>query len=77
MTDAPSDVPAEVRSEHAELAEQVREHRHRYYVLDAPTVSDGEFDALFADTQKQLDEYLDPAPIDRLSRRLQKAGSTK
>ncbi|HJW09936.1 MAG TPA: NAD-dependent DNA ligase LigA [Holophagaceae bacterium] len=28
------------------LAEQVREHRRRYYVLDAPTVSDAEYDAL-------------------------------
>ena len=49
MTDAPT--PAGVRAEHAELAEQVREHRHRYYVLDAPTISDGEFDALFGRLQ--------------------------
>ncbi len=41
------EVPSQVRAEHAELAEQVREHRYRYYVLDAPTVSDGEFDELF------------------------------
>ncbi len=50
-TGAAADVPAEVRAEHAELAEQVNEHRHRYYVLDAPTISDGEFDALFARLQ--------------------------
>ncbi len=36
-----------MRAEHADLAEQVSEHRHRYYVLDAPVVSDGEFDVLF------------------------------
>ncbi len=30
-----------------ELAEQVREHQFRYYVRDAPIISDGEFDALF------------------------------
>ena len=29
-----------------ELAAQVLEHRRRYYVLDAPSVSDGEYDAL-------------------------------
>lgn len=29
-----------------ELADQVRRHRHRYYVLDQPTVSDAEYDAL-------------------------------
>ncbi|MGA7689317.1 MAG: NAD-dependent DNA ligase LigA [Jiangellales bacterium] len=43
--------PAAVRAEHADLVEQVREHRHRYYLLDAPTVSDGEFDALYARLQ--------------------------
>ena len=39
--------PPEVRAEHAEVARQVGEHRHRYYVRDAPTVSDSEFDDLF------------------------------
>jgi len=29
-----------------ELADQVRTHRHRYYVLDQPSVSDAEYDAL-------------------------------
>lgn len=29
-----------------ELADQVRLHRHRYYVLDQPTLSDAEYDAL-------------------------------
>ncbi len=41
-----------------------------------PTVQ-RRIDALFADTRKQLDEYLDPAPIDRLSGRLRKAGGAK
>nr|WP_319945639.1 NAD-dependent DNA ligase LigA [Nocardia macrotermitis] len=30
-----------------ELAEQVREHQFRYYVRDAPVITDGEFDTLF------------------------------
>ncbi|MEV6670323.1 NAD-dependent DNA ligase LigA [Streptomyces sp. NPDC051162] len=38
--------PAEVREQHARLAEQVEEHRFRYYVKDAPVVSDAEFDRL-------------------------------
>jgi len=29
-----------------DLAEQVREHRRRYYILDQPTLSDAEYDAL-------------------------------
>jgi DNA ligase (NAD+) len=41
------DVPAEVRERHAALAEEINGHRFRYYVLDAPTISDGEFDALW------------------------------
>jgi len=35
-----------VRAEHADLVAQVNEHRHRYYVLDQPVVSDEEYDAL-------------------------------
>ncbi|MFF7653583.1 NAD-dependent DNA ligase LigA [Streptomyces sp. NPDC007983] len=41
-----STVPTEARDEHAKLAEQVEEHRFRYYVKDAPIVSDAEFDRL-------------------------------
>ena len=37
--------PPEAREEHQELAEAVEEARWRYYVLDAPTISDAEFDA--------------------------------
>ncbi|HUQ60406.1 NAD-dependent DNA ligase LigA, partial [Lentzea sp.] len=40
------DVPAEVRERHAVLAEEVRSHQFRYYVLDDPIVTDGEFDAM-------------------------------
>ncbi|MGF6880593.1 DNA ligase (NAD+) [Nocardia sp. GAS34] len=38
---------AEVRLRWQRLAEEVREHQFRYYVRDAPIISDGEFDALF------------------------------
>ncbi|WP_333767171.1 NAD-dependent DNA ligase LigA [Streptomyces sp. IBSBF 2435] len=41
-----TEIPAEARAEHARLAEQVEEHRFRYYVKDAPVVSDAEFDKL-------------------------------
>ncbi|WP_328319777.1 NAD-dependent DNA ligase LigA [Streptomyces sp. NBC_00388] len=37
-------VPAEAREDHAQLAEQIEEHRFRYYVRDQPVVSDAEFD---------------------------------
>jgi len=34
------------RARHAELSAEITEHRRRYYVQDAPVVSDAEFDAL-------------------------------
>jgi DNA ligase (NAD+) len=37
---------AEASQRHADLSERVNEARWRYYVLDTPTMSDGEFDAL-------------------------------
>src|SRR5450756_180551 len=46
VTDLPTDVPAAVRHEWTDLAEQVRAHQFSYHVKDAPTVSDGEYDAL-------------------------------
>ncbi|WIM88180.1 NAD-dependent DNA ligase LigA [Candidatus Mycobacterium wuenschmannii] len=39
-------VPAEVRREWRELADEVREHQFRYYVRDAPIISDADFDVL-------------------------------
>ena len=36
----------ELRDRMRELAEQVRRHRYRYYVLDQPVLSDAEYDAL-------------------------------
>ena len=41
------DVPSDVRERHATLSEEINGHRFRYYVLDSPTISDGEFDALW------------------------------
>ncbi|HSW15493.1 MAG TPA: NAD-dependent DNA ligase LigA [Solimonas sp.] len=34
-----------------QLRRQLQEHNHRYYVLDDPTVSDAEYDALFRELQ--------------------------
>ncbi|WP_425574833.1 DNA ligase LigA-related protein, partial [Mycolicibacterium pallens] len=37
----------DVRRRWQDLAEEVREHQFRYYIKDAPIVSDAEFDKLF------------------------------
>jgi DNA ligase (NAD+) len=44
-------VPADVRERHAELSRTLEEHGFRYYVLDAPTVSDAEYDTLMRELQ--------------------------
>lgn len=41
------------------LADEVREHQFRYYVRDAPTISDAEFDGLLRRLQGLEDEYPD------------------
>jgi DNA ligase (NAD+) len=40
-----TDVPAAVRAEHARLSQEINDHRWRYYVLDASTLSDADYDA--------------------------------
>ncbi|ORB57033.1 DNA ligase (NAD(+)) LigA [Mycolicibacterium rhodesiae] len=40
-------IDPDVRRRWQELAEEVREHQFRYYIKDAPIVSDAEFDTLF------------------------------
>ncbi|MFI8424584.1 NAD-dependent DNA ligase LigA [Streptomyces sp. NPDC085479] len=50
-------VPAQAREKHAELAEQVEEHRFRYYVKDQPVVSDAEFDKLLRALEALEEEY--------------------
>ncbi|GAA0473398.1 NAD-dependent DNA ligase LigA [Streptomyces sp. NPDC046215] len=49
--------PAEVREQHARLAEQIEEHRFRYYVKDAPVVSDAEFDRLLRSLEALEERY--------------------
>ncbi|MFF4041928.1 NAD-dependent DNA ligase LigA [Streptomyces sp. NPDC001816] len=50
-------VPAEAREKHAQLAEQVEEHRFRYYVKDAPVISDAEFDQLLKTLEALEEQY--------------------
>jgi DNA ligase (NAD+) len=46
------DVPTDVRERYGALAEEIRGHQFRYYVLDSPTVSDGEFDGLLRELEE-------------------------
>lgn len=50
-------MPAQAREQHVRLAEQIEEHRFRYYVKDAPVVSDAEFDRLLRELQELEERY--------------------
>jgi DNA ligase (NAD+) len=52
-----AEVPADVRERHASLAEEIETHRYRYFVLDSPSIADGEFDALLRELQRIEDDY--------------------
>ena len=69
----------EARAHLAELREQLRYHAHRYYVLDDPVISDGEYDRMFQellDLEEQFPELVTTdspslrvggAPLDRFA----------
>ncbi|MFI5888964.1 NAD-dependent DNA ligase LigA [Actinoplanes sp. NPDC051513] len=54
---AGKDPTSEVSARHAELSDEIRGHQYRYYVLDAPTVSDADFDRLLRELEAIEEEY--------------------
>jgi DNA ligase (NAD+) len=49
--------PAQAKERHAALATEVEEHRYRYFVRDAPTVSDAAYDQLMRELQALEEEF--------------------
>ncbi|MGV0625258.1 NAD-dependent DNA ligase LigA [Mycolicibacter minnesotensis] len=47
MSPEADSVTPDLRRQWQELAEEIREHQFRYYVKDAPIITDGDFDDLF------------------------------
>ena len=48
---ATADVPAAAAARAATVRRELEAHNHRYYVLDAPSVSDAEYDGLYRELQ--------------------------
>lgn len=46
-----------IRERVEKLREEIRYHEYRYYVLDAPEISDAEFDQLMRELEKLEAEY--------------------
>ncbi|MGI9536757.1 MAG: NAD-dependent DNA ligase LigA [Desulfocapsaceae bacterium] len=53
-----------------ELTRQLNDHAHRYYVLDDPVISDGEYDQLFQELLKLEEAYPALAAEDSPTRRI-------
>jgi DNA ligase (NAD+) len=81
MTAASKDSPkltlAKAREEHARLQAEIAEHDRRYHGLDAPIISDAEYDALRRRYTALEDAFPELAGADSLSRKVGAAPSEK
>jgi DNA ligase (NAD+) len=55
----PEAAPADARRRHADLSLDITEADHRYYVLDAPTISDIEYDTKMRELRALEEQYSD------------------
>jgi DNA ligase (NAD+) len=53
----PKDMPGDVYNEMRKLVGELNEHNYRYYVLDAPVISDEEYDRLFRRLKELEEQY--------------------
>ena len=67
---APQPVTAAARRRSGQLRRELTEHNHRYYVLDEPSISDAEYDALLRELQQLETEHPELATADSPTRRV-------
>jgi DNA ligase (NAD+) len=60
----------DLRRRAEELREQIRHHDYRYYVLDAPEVTDAEYDALFLELRHLEEQHPDLVTADSPTQRV-------
>jgi len=70
-------IPEHIRSEAARLRAEIERHNRLYYVLDAPEISDAEYDALFRRLVEIEDAYPELCTPDSPTRRVGAAPSTR
>ena len=61
---------AEARRRIEQLAHEIREHDHSYYVLDRPTIPDAEYDRLFRELTALEERFPDLRPPDSPTQRV-------
>jgi DNA ligase (NAD+) len=57
VAQAGAEPPAIAKERHAALSTEIDDHSYRYYVLNAPTISDGEYDALMRELIRLEEDY--------------------
>ncbi|MXY26113.1 MAG: NAD-dependent DNA ligase LigA [Acidobacteria bacterium] len=67
---APGRAGAAARRRSEQLRRELTEHNHRYYVLDQPSISDAEYDALLRELQELESEHPDLVTPDSPTRRV-------
>jgi DNA ligase (NAD+) len=70
-------IPATARQRHAELSQEIDEHNYRYYVLDAPVISDAQYDALMQELIGLEENYPELRTPDSPTQRVGAAISTQ
>ena len=63
-------VPVTAAGRADELREEIERHNHAYYVLDAPTIPDAEYDRLFRELQALEQQYPELLTADSPTRRV-------
>ena len=61
---------AVARARHADLVKEIDDHQFRYYVLDAPVVSDADYDAAMRELESLEEQYADLRTPDSPSQRV-------
>ena len=74
---APAGVPRKVSERAAKLRAEIEEHNYRYYVLDAPTIDDAQYDAMFRELESLEREYPALATADSPTQRVGGAAATE
>ena len=65
-----SKAPPKKRARHTELCREIQEHDYQYYTLDAPTISDGAYDALYKELLALEESYPELRNVDSPSQRV-------
>jgi DNA ligase (NAD+) len=70
-------VPTTALDRHSVLAQEIEEHNYRYHVLDRPTVSDAEYDALMRELRDLEEKHPDLRTPDSPTQKVGGAWSTE